>query len=64
MVISSIRDFNRAVPFKPYKIQMVSGESFLVPHPDYVSVSPNGSLVIFFEPDDTRPSTNGRFLAP
>jgi hypothetical protein len=53
MVISSIREFNRAVPFKPYKIQMVSGESFIVPHPDYVSIAPNGSLVIFFERDDS-----------
>jgi hypothetical protein len=53
MVITSIREFNRAVPFKPYKIQMVSGESFIVPHPDYVSVSPKGSLVIFFEPDES-----------
>jgi len=53
MVISSIRQFNLAVPFKPYKIQMVSGESFFVPHPDYVSISPKGSYVIFFEPDES-----------
>jgi hypothetical protein len=53
MVITSIRELNRAVPFKPYKIQMVSGENFIVPHPDLVFVSPKGSFVIFFEADET-----------
>ena len=52
VVISSIRELNRAVPFKPYKIQMVSGESFIVPHPDFVSVAPKGSLVVFIDEDD------------
>jgi hypothetical protein len=52
MVISSIRELNRAVPFKPYKIQMVSGESFLVPRPDFISVSPKGSLVVLMDADD------------
>lgn len=52
MVISSIRELNRAVPFKPYKLKMVSGESFIVPHPDFVSVSPKGSLVVFIDADD------------
>jgi hypothetical protein len=32
---------------------MVSGESFLVPHPDFVSVSPKGSFVICYGPDET-----------
>ena len=32
---------------------MVSGESFIVPHPDYVSVSPKGSFVICFGADET-----------
>ncbi len=53
MVVTSIREFNRAVPFQPYKIQMVSGESFVVPHPDFVMVSPKGSFIIFFEADET-----------
>jgi len=53
MVISSIRELNRAVPFKPYKIQMVSGESFIVPHPDFVSISPKGSFVICFDADES-----------
>ncbi len=53
MVIQSIREFNRAVPFKPYEIRMVSGETYEVPHPDFLSVSPKGSFVIVFGPDES-----------
>jgi hypothetical protein len=49
MVLSSIREFNRAVPFKPYEICMASGESFKVPHPDFVLISPKGSFVVFVD---------------
>jgi hypothetical protein len=49
MVVTSIREFNRAVPFKPYRIHMASGDSFEVPHPDFVSVSPKGSFVIVID---------------
>ena len=53
MVIQSIREFNRAVPFKPYEIRMVSGETYEVPHPDFMSISPKGSFVIVFGPDES-----------
>ena len=46
MVIESIREFNRAVPFAPYEIQMASGERYVVPHPDFVAVSPRGNFVV------------------
>jgi hypothetical protein len=49
MVIQSIRDFNRAVPFEPYEIQMVSGERYQVPHPDFISISSRGSLVVVMD---------------
>jgi len=52
MVIESIREFNRAVPFKPYAIRMASGESYSVKHPDFVSVAPRGSFVIVFGKND------------
>lgn len=48
MVVESIREFNRAVPFKPYEIRMASGERYVVPHPDFAIVSPRGSFVIVF----------------
>jgi hypothetical protein len=49
MVIESIREFNRAVPFEPYKVHMVSGERYEVPHPDFISVSPRGSYVVMID---------------
>ena len=52
MVIQSIREFNRSVPFKPYEIQMASGERFEVPHPDFISISPRGSFVVLIDAKD------------
>jgi len=52
LVIASIREFKRAVPFKPYEIRMTSGESFKVPHPDFVMISPKGSFVVFVDAND------------
>jgi hypothetical protein len=49
MVIESIREFNRAVPFGPYEIHTASGERYVVPHPDFVSISPRGSFVIVID---------------
>lgn len=46
MVIESIREFNRAIPFKAYEIRMASGECYRVPHPDFILVSPRGHFVI------------------
>jgi hypothetical protein len=46
MVIQSIRDFNSAVPFEPYEIQMVSGQCYEVPHPDFIMISHRGSFVV------------------
>ncbi|MHB8520788.1 MAG: hypothetical protein ACYDH9_08510 [Limisphaerales bacterium] len=49
MVIESIREFNRAVPFVPYQVHMNSGENYVVPHPDFISVSPRGSFVVIID---------------
>jgi hypothetical protein len=52
MVIASIREFNRAVPFMPYELRMASGERYEVPHPDFISVSPRGSYVVLIDSGD------------
>ena len=52
MVIDSIREFNRAVPFTPYEIHMASGERHSVPHPDFILVSPRGNYVIIVDAKD------------
>jgi hypothetical protein len=52
MVITSIREFNRNVPFTPYEIQTVSGERYTVPHPDFISIASNGSFVVVIDKKD------------
>lgn len=52
VVIQSIREFNRAVPFVPYEIHMASGETYEVPHPDFISISPRGSYVIIIDAEE------------
>ena len=49
MVIDSIREFNRSVPFTPYEIHTARGERFTVPHPDFISISPKGSFVVVID---------------
>lgn len=52
MVVESIREFNRAVPFIPYEIHMASGERYRVPHPDFVSISAKGAFVMLIDEKD------------
>jgi hypothetical protein len=52
MVIESIREFNRTVPFKPYEIRMASGERYVVPHPDFVSIARRGSFIVVIDKND------------
>jgi nitrate reductase NapAB chaperone NapD len=52
MVVQPIREFNRAVPFQPYEIQMVSGECYEVPHPEFIAVSPKGTFVVVLDAKD------------
>jgi hypothetical protein len=46
MLIEEIREFNRAVPFRPYEIRTNGGERLRVPHPDFILVSPKGTWII------------------
>ena len=52
MVIESIREFNRSVPFVPYEVHMNGGETYRVPHPDFISISPRGSFVVIIDKRD------------
>jgi hypothetical protein len=52
MVIQSLREFNRAVPFVPYEIQMAGGAHYQVPHPDFILISPRGSFVIVTDQEE------------
>ncbi len=52
MVIGSLRELNRAVPFVPYEVRMNGGESYEVPHPDFISISPRGTFVVIIDQHD------------
>jgi hypothetical protein len=52
MLIETIREFNRAVPFQPYEIRTNGGQRLVVPHPDFIFVSPKGSWVIVTDLDE------------
>ena len=45
MRVDTIRVFLRAMPFKPFVIHLSDGARFVVPHPDFVSVS-HGLIVV------------------
>jgi hypothetical protein len=52
MLVETIREFNRAVPFVPYEIRTNGGERLRVPHPDFVLVAPKGAWVIVTDDAD------------
>lgn len=52
MVIDSIRELNRTVPFRPYALRLVSGSIHKVPHPDFIAIAPKGSWVMVSDEND------------
>jgi len=58
LVIESIRKFNHAVPFVPYEIRTLSGETYQIPHPDFILVPPKGSYVVVIDPSDPKEAPN------
>jgi hypothetical protein len=58
VVIESIRKFNHAVPFVPYEIRTVSGETYEIPRPDFILVPPKGSYVVVIDSKDPKEAPN------
>ena len=52
MTIQQLRGAHRAAPFEPFTIHMADGRSLLVPHPDFLAMTPIGRTAIVFEADD------------
>ena len=52
MIVEALRTLNHAVPFRPYLIRMASGEEYKVHHPDFISVSPRGSMIVLFDEEE------------
>jgi len=49
MVIQSIRQFTRALPFKPFEIWTTGGERYSVRHPDFICISAEDYFVIVID---------------
>jgi hypothetical protein len=52
MVLESIRELNRATPFRPYQLRLVSGAVHRVPHPDFIAIAPRGTWVMVADEKD------------
>ena len=52
MVLESIRELNKAVPFRPYQLRLVSGVTHRVPHPDFIAIAPKGTWVMVSDEND------------
>jgi hypothetical protein len=58
VIVESIRKFNHAVPFVPYEIRTVSGETYEISHPDFILVSPKESYVVVIDCKDPKEAPN------
>jgi hypothetical protein len=63
MLGMTVQELAHALPFKPFVIQMSDGRRFAIRHPDFISVSPQGSFVIVFGPDDSGTHLPGLLIA-
>ena len=52
MTIQQLRAAHKATPFSPFKVHMADGRQFMIPHPDFLSMSPSGRTVIIYQEDE------------
>lgn len=52
MAPDRIRDLIRAIPFKPFIVELGSGKRVAVKHTDYVSLSPAGRTLVVHDDDE------------
>jgi hypothetical protein len=48
MIAEQFRAMKEAEPFRPFKIHLADGRTFIVPHRDFVSQSPRGRTIIVY----------------
>ena len=52
VTLPQIRVYIQAQPFRPFRLQMASGKTFDVRHPEMVRPRKNYPMVFYFVPDD------------
>lgn len=63
MLGETIKEFARAAPFVPFVVRMTDGRRFTIEHPDYVSVSPQGTRVIIYDRKEHETHLSGLLVA-
>lgn len=53
MTVDQIRSLQDATPFQAFHIHMANGKSVKVPHPDFMSLSPTGRILIVYHANDS-----------
>jgi hypothetical protein len=53
MTAEQLRALKEAQPFRPFTIHLADGRAYIVPHKDFVSLSPGGRIVIVYQADDS-----------
>ena len=48
MTVEQLRNVHQAKPFQPFTIHLADGRHFRVPHPEFLSHSPNGRIIIVY----------------
>ena len=46
------------LPVMPYEISTLSGETYEIPHPDFILAPPKGSYVVVIDPKDPKEAPN------
>lgn len=49
MHINELRKLQKAEPFRILTLHLTNGRSFVVPHPEFMAIAPNGRMVIVFD---------------
>jgi hypothetical protein len=53
----TLNQFRQALlrqPFRPFQIVLADGRSFLISHPEFAAMAPNGREVTLYEEDSTQ----------
>jgi len=53
MTAEQLRALKEAQPFRPFTIHLADGRAYVVPHRDFVSLSPGGRIIIVYQSDDS-----------
>ena len=50
--MNQVRKAMHAQPFQPFTLHLADGRTFVVKHPDFIAVSPNGRETVFVGDDE------------